>query len=124
VALIVGFSGRGGAATSPPLPFSFARYFRQSTFSSGPVAEISLIVTHPTRDDRKIRSFELTSAAHGGFDRIMFEPYALKFLAEKPDADDTRDFAVVENIGVHRIHGHDRTAGFQRHEISRFENSH
>jgi len=54
----------------------------------------------------------------------VIEAHALKFVADKPNAEHTGDFVVVKDIGVDRIHGHGRPAGFQRHDIARFDNGH
>ena len=48
----------------------------------------------------------------------MIEPHPLKFLADKPDAKHTRDFFVVQDIGVDRIHRHDGATRFQHDQIA------
>jgi len=54
----------------------------------------------------------------------VIEPHALELGADKPDAQHTGDFVVVENIGVDGVDRHDGSAGSEHHEIARFENGH
>jgi hypothetical protein len=86
-------------------------------------------IGHPVENDLILPS-RFKRGLLGAFDTLrevncsVVKPYPLNLFTHEPHTDYSSNLIVVENVRIHGIDRHGRTARFQNHKVTRLEWGH